>query len=369
MKENPQIMKIAFLGDIALVGQYNEKKDFDVSKSIDYLKKLLAQYDFIVANLESPLTDKTTSFVCKSMHLRTKKENVRVLKELGVDAVTLANNHILDFGRKGLNDTINTLEAAGIGWYGVDGKTLFLEMDEKICLSGFCCYSANGTGYIDAKRKNGINALTLEKAMSQLKNDKESGAVSIVSIHWGLEHTNYPAYEHIKLAEKIAQMNQAVIHGHHPHIIQGIQRKDNGSIVAYSLGNAIFDTVVSLNNKFSVEMNEQNRKALVLDVEIKDGRIARYSYKGFYIGKREIEGLDIGEDMELISKQIDRISNITDYQNMRMEQYKKVIQSKFGNHDIKWLMSRMNYYSIGAYITGRLRNKKYEKEAEKFING
>lgn len=362
-------MKIAFLGDIALVGQYDKKTNPDVSSQIAYLKKLLAQYDFVAANLESPLTDKTASFVCKSMHLRSEKENITVLKELGVDAVTLANNHILDFGRKGLEDTIDALETAGIGWYGVNGKTLLLEMDEKICLSGFCCYSANGAGYTSAGRKEGINTLTLENVMSQVENDKKAGAVSVVSIHWGLEHTNYPAYEHIKLAEKIAQMNQTVIHGHHPHIVQGIQQKDNGSVIAYSLGNAVFDAVTSLNKKFRVEMNEQNRKALVLEVEIKDGRIAGYSYKGFYIGSNRIESLNIGREIELISKQIEEISDIAGYEKMRMEQYKKVIQSKFGKHDMKWLMSRMNYYSIGAYITGRLRYTKYKKEAEKFING
>ena len=104
-------------------------------------------------------------------------------------------------------------------------------------------------------------------------------------------------------------------------------------------------------------MNEQNRKALVLEVEIKDRRIAGYSYKGFYIGR----------EIELISRQIEEISDIAGYEKMCMEQYKKVIQSKFGKHDMKWLMSRMNYYSIGVKLMSRSISKRYKAEAEKFM--
>ena len=114
-------------------------------------------------------------------------------------------------------------------------------------------------------------------------------------------------------------------------------------------------------------MNEQNRKALVLEVEIKDRRIAGYSYKGFYIGSNGIESLNIGREIELISRQNEEISDIAGYEKMCMEQYKKVIQSKFGKHDMKWLMSRMNYYSIGVKLMSRSISKRYKAEAEKFM--
>ena len=124
-------MKIAFLGDIALVGHFDLEFNADAERRIDYLQKVLREYDYVVANLESPLTSKKTSMVCKSMHLQSCLKNVTILKTLGVNAVTLANNHILDFGMKGLYETINALESVGIGWYGVNGKTLLLNQDEK----------------------------------------------------------------------------------------------------------------------------------------------------------------------------------------------------------------------------------------------
>lgn len=359
-------MRIAFLGDIALVGQFDMETNEDVGKRIGCLQEMLKGYDYVIANLESPLTNKTSSIVCKSMHLRTGVMNISILKELGVSAVTLANNHILDFGDKGLDDTINTLETAGIGWYGVNGKTLLLDQDEKINLSGFCCYSTNGVGYATDGKK-GINTLTLESVMNQVEKDSRSSAVSVLSLHWGLEHTNYPAYEHIKLAEKVMSKNQVIIHGHHPHAIQGIRQADNGSVVAYSLGNAIFDTTTSLNNKFKVEMNEQNRKSFILEVEITDGRIISYSYKGYYIGKQGIKTFDITEEINRISDVIGSISDVKVYQQMRMEQYKKIVQEKFGKHDLKWLVSRINYYSIGAKLASRSISKKYEEERKKIL--
>ncbi|MCD8052481.1 MAG: CapA family protein [Lachnospiraceae bacterium] len=359
-------MRIAFLGDIALVGQFDKNINTDVEKKIAYLRDMLGEYDYVIGNLESPLTNKTSSMVCKSMHLRTDTKNVSTLKELGVNAVTLANNHILDFGDRGLEDTINALEREGIDWYGVNGKTLFLNREERINLSGYCCYSTHGVGYAKDGKK-GINTLTLESAIKQAEKDKQSGNVSVFSIHWGLEHTNYPAYEHIELAKKIMSKNQVVIHGHHPHAIQGIQQSDNGSVVAYSLGNAIFDTTTSLNNKFRVEMNEQNRRSYILEIEIIDGRITNYSYKGFYIGEQGIRAIDITEEVESISGVIDSISDVDAYQQMRLDQYHKIIQMKFGKHDFKWLASRLNYYSVGAKIASKSITKKYEKEKEKFL--
>lgn len=82
------------------------------------------------------------------MHLRSDIENGTILKELGINAVSLANNHVYDFGRKGVEETISELDRLNILWYGIDGKTVYTEVcGQKIALSGFCCYSTNGVNY------------------------------------------------------------------------------------------------------------------------------------------------------------------------------------------------------------------------------
>lgn len=357
-------MKIAFLGDIAFLGQFDKKKNSDVEDKLVYLKNELAQYDYVVANLESPLTSRDKTMVCKSMHLKADPCNVELLKYLNVSAVSLANNHIADYGMAGLRETERILDEAGIAWFGVQNKSLEVDIKgEKVSLSGFCCYSSNGTHY----ERDGINLLTRDNLEKQMEQDECRGALTVMSLHWGLEHTNYPAYEHICLMKNLLQKHKAVVCGHHPHIVQGVQQIGE-SVVAYSVGNAIFDTCISRNGKLEVALNEGNRKCFCLGVVIEKGEVCEHSVNGFYIGADGIEAYDIEEEIRQISAKLD-VKDVAQYEQLRTEQFKNVIESKFGKHDLKWAMSRMNYYAIGAKISGVLRSKKYKKEVERFING
>lgn len=87
-------MKIAMLGDIALVGKYDLARSEEAFGRVQRIADELARYDFVVANLESPMTESLRSRVPKSLHVRTSPRSVELLKALHVNAVTLANNHI-----------------------------------------------------------------------------------------------------------------------------------------------------------------------------------------------------------------------------------------------------------------------------------
>lgn len=353
-------MKIAFLGDIALVGQFS-----NAGNNIDYLCKLLEGYDYIVANLESPLTNKTKTMIPKSMHLRADERSTEVLKRLKINAVTLANNHTYDYGRKGVEDTIRVLDAAGIKWYGIDGKTITETVNgERFTLSGFCCLSTNGTGCRKESGK-GINTLTRSALEAQIKLDKENDAVSVVSVHYGIEHTNYPALEHIRLFERISSENTVIIHGHHPHQIQGIEEK-NGSLIAYSLGNALFDKTTSISGTLTVELNEENRKSFVLGVSVENRHVVGYETKGFFIADTGIVSYDVANELESISEPLRKIIDKEAYQKARQKQYQTTLNRKFGKHDVKWLISRLNYYSLGAKLGSMKRAKEYQKIIDEF---
>lgn len=350
-------MKIAFLGDIALIGQFSCLNSENIDERISYLKQLLEGYDYVVANLESPLTNRKKSSVPKSMHLRSDEKNVRILKFLGVKAVSLANNHMLDFGKQGLDDTIKLLEKKGIKWYGAYGKNLVETIKgERLSFSGFCCYSTNAFGY--SEKNKGINALTPFSLKEQLNRDVKEKCFSVLSLHWGIEHTNYPAIEHIKLIKELSANYSFIVHGHHPHQIQGIQMYNN-SLTAYSLGNAIFDKCTSINGNLTVELNEYNRRSFVLSVTIDNRRIQQYSISGFYIGNNGIEPYSIEEELASISKDLENINNESLYQKRRRDQYSKVIKNKFGRHDLHWFLSRFNYYGIGAKIISIINCKRY----------
>jgi len=360
-------MRIAFLGDVALIGKYDLTKNPLARKRLERIAAILSDFDYVVANLESPLTNKKNTMVCKSMHLKTPTLNIEILRYLHINAVSLANNHLYDYGVQGLDDTIETLERSSVEWFGANSKYLIKEIGrEKVCFSGFCCFSTNGSGYIEGQSKEGINTLTYNSIMKQIDADRENEVISVMSFHWGDEHTNYPKYEHICLAKSIAQKKDVVICGHHPHIIQGVQ-KINNSLVAYSLGNFLFDDCVSITDSFTLKQNENNKKSFILEVNIENGTIKNCKYLGF---KDEADGLDffnINSEIDQISLPLYKIDNVDEYNAMRQKQIKKVVFEKFGKHNLNWLLSRLNYYSIGAYVFSKLREKKYLKEADRFL--
>jgi poly-gamma-glutamate synthesis protein (capsule biosynthesis protein) len=271
-----------------------------------------------------------------------------------------------DYGRSGLEETIEVLEKNNIDWFGVNKKNILRVIQgDKISLSGFACYSTNGSGY---RRKNGtlgINPLSYDLVVEQLEEDRKNNAYSIMSFHWGDEHTNYPKYEHIELARKIVNNKDVIIHGHHPHVIQGIQKYKN-SIISYSLGNFIFDDCVSVNGKFFLKQNEQNKKSFILEVEIENGTIIGTSPIGFRETNDAFEFFNIEKEIKEISSKLEQISSIDEYENFRLMQIYKVRKDKFGKRDFAWLMSRLNYYSIGARITTEIRKRKYEEISKKF---
>lgn len=362
-------MKVAFLGDIALIGKYDLTNNPRVKDKLQVLSQKLKEYDYVVGNLESPLTDKDKTMVCKSMHLKTPIVNVELLKYLNVNAVSLANNHLYDYGSKGLRDTIKILNSNDIDWFGANSKSILKEINgEKVCLSGFCCYSTNGTGYIENRKKEGINLLSYENIINQLGIDKKSGAFSIMSFHWGDEHTNYPKYEHLCLAKKIAKNKDVLIVGHHPHIIQGVQKIEN-SVIAYSLGNFLFDDCVSITGDFKLKQNRNNKKSFIFEVEMENGSITEQRYHGLRDEEKGFVFFNIENELNEISKPLTNIKDIHKYQDIRRSQIEKVNHEKFGRRDFKWLMSRLNYYSIGAYITTKFRKRKYLEKAEKFLGG
>ena len=124
-------MKLALLGDIAVFedGLLNTEYRENFREVSEYL----ANFDYVVANLEAPITDRKRTLVCKGMHLRTSSKIAELLKYLHVNAVCLSNNHTYDFGKAGIRDTQKTLESNDIAFFGVNGKTLDVNVaNEKL---------------------------------------------------------------------------------------------------------------------------------------------------------------------------------------------------------------------------------------------
>lgn len=341
-------MKIAFLGDIALIGKYDLSTHNNVFERLLELKNKLNEYDYVIANLESVFTKKSKTIVPKSMHLKSNPINVEILKYLNVSAVTLANNHINDFGAKAIQDTINVLEDNNIEWFGLNNKNIVVKIQNNhISLHGYCCLTTNPTGFRVGKYK--VNILNKDKVEKELLENEKNEYLSVLSIHWGREHTNLPNYEHLELVNILSKKFDFIIHGHHPHVLQPIT-KVNNSYISFSLGNCLFDDMVSINGKKIVKQNEMNRTSLIYELEISDNKIQKESLIGF----KEINNIvffDIKEKIETYNKVL-QIKDKNFYNKQRNNQFNSTINEKFGKRNFCWYLSKINYNSMLSVLYG-----------------
>lgn len=247
----PQVNEEVILtavGDISYsrgVGRVIKKQNdiiYPFQKVRDYLKKA----DLVFGNLETPITP-GREILDFEMVFRSDPGTGRALKQAGFSILSLANNHTLDFGVKGLEDTINFLESVGIKYVGA-GKNKEeayrpVYIEKKGIKFAFLAYSdskivpAHYEASGDRAGTAFIGANHIEKAIKEAK--KESDFV-IVSMHSGIEYAEGPNENQINFAHAVIDAGADLIIGHHPHVIQLLE-KYKGKFIFYSLGNFVFD--------------------------------------------------------------------------------------------------------------------------------
>lgn len=197
------------------------------------IKPLLNSYEFKVGNLEGPIWE-TASTTLDTMTFAFQPELVRPLKDLGFTALSLANNHALNQGRAGLENTRRTLEAWKVISFGDPNNLAEASYwagelgSRRIALVGEHDLIANGQQDI-------------EKVIGRLKGE---GYFVIVYPHWGAEYvTTIPADERMR-AHRLIDSGADLIIGAHPHVVQPIEvYRDR--VIFYSLGNLLFDQYFS----------------------------------------------------------------------------------------------------------------------------
>jgi len=263
------------VGDIMLDRgvEYMVKKEgkgdfkFPFLKIADDLKKA----DILFGNLESIISDKGAK-VGSIYSFRAEPEAIEGLIYAGFDIVSVANNHIFDYGREAMEDNFKKLKEAGIGYVGGG-------FDEKEVRSGvmrelkktkitFLAYTDKGIKYWQATdSRSGIGWLD-EKIKDDIKRVKENSDLVIVSFHTGEEYHSQPTKEQKYFSHLAIDSGADLVIGHHSHVIQPVEKYKNGW-VAYSLGNFVFDQSFS----------EETRKGLLLEVIIKDKKIKEVNPK------------------------------------------------------------------------------------------
>jgi len=249
--------RLAAVGDIMLGGTAApEMGKYGYDYPFEHTKDILNQAQIVFGNLEGPLTDGGANDTPKKYVFRSPPDKVApALARAGFNVVSLANNHTLDYGPKGLDDTRAALEKAGIKPVGA-GRNV-AEARTAVYVS---CPPPRGSGFShDFSTKVAFLAysLTLPEEFwagvdkpgtafgherfirADVAAAREMADIVVVSFHWGQEGKTELRDYQVQLAHAAIDAGAAAVLGHHPHILQGVERYKNG-VILYSLGNFAF---------------------------------------------------------------------------------------------------------------------------------
>lgn len=180
--------------------------------------------DITTANLETTFTTANLK-VPKTYNFKAPPEFAEVLTSSSIEAVNISNNHIMDYGTKGYQDTVSTLKVNNINYFGEGNKYISELKGVKFGFLGYKGFDANKT--------------FLNKLKADIDELKKQNCVVIINFHWGIERDYSPNSTQKNIAHFAVDNGADLIIGHHPHVIQGLE-KYKGKIIAYSLGNFSF---------------------------------------------------------------------------------------------------------------------------------
>jgi len=322
------VVKLAAIGDIALSHGYNELL---VSYGPDYpfakVRSFFKEHDIILANLEAPFCKSGETYPLKCS-LRADPKYITGLKTAGINLVSLANNHILDYRELAFSKTRELLDQYNIKHFGA-GNNL-REAREPVVYNvkgvssgflGYCDVQIDSPFYA-SEQKRGISPLKMEYLKNDIAKLSQKVDIVIVSLHWGVENWSYPTPQQRKQAHQIIEYGADIIIGHHPHVIQGIEQYQGGYII-YSLGNFLFSDInwswVNENSKTinsKVILENKNRESLILSMTFDSKGIREIEYRPCVIdADSQVNLLDYDH------KIMKRLNNLS--QKMMIDDYEK----------------------------------------------
>jgi poly-gamma-glutamate capsule biosynthesis protein CapA/YwtB (metallophosphatase superfamily) len=234
-------VNLMFAGDVTLAESFADTIGQDYKWAFAQMDEY-RQADIAMVNLENPLTTATHPLPDKQFNFKANPASVSVLKDGGIDLVTLANNHTMDFQAPGLVETLETLNKAGIQSIGAGRNrtearrpTILEVKGQRIAYLGY--YGAD----FGAATENaaGTNYAEESQISADIKALRPQVDWIVVNYHWGEELAEYPAEWQKDLARFTIDQGADLIVGHHPHVLQGAELY-KGRAIAYSLGNFIF---------------------------------------------------------------------------------------------------------------------------------
>lgn len=269
-------VRLAFLGDVMLGRLVNRALQ---TRPPAYpwgdLLPVLQATDGVVCNLECVLSDRGTPWPGKLFTFRSDARNVQVLQAAGVRAVSLANNHVLDFGDEALVDCLRLLDAAGIARAGAGRDAEEAQRPARWTCQGvrvgLVAFTDNEPDWEAGPDRPGVFYAPVDPADPRFQKVLRLTAdlarevdVVVVSAHWGPNWGRRPLPEHRQAARHLASAGAQVVWGHSAHIVRGVEFVD-GCVVLYSCGDFVDD--------YAVDEVERNDWSFAFLLDWRAGRV------------------------------------------------------------------------------------------------
>ena len=241
----PGNVTLAFAGDVHFEGR-TAKLLKNPATAFGPITSLLSSADFTAVNLETAVTSRGNPQP-KTYHFRTHPTAFTALRDGGVDLVTMANNHVLDYGQTGLADTLAAAKAARFPYVGIGVNAgaawapyVTTINGTKIAVVGVSQVAELASSWVATRSRPGeANAINLGRTLAAVRAAKRLAPVVVVFMHWGTEGQACPDQNQLSLAPKLAAAGASIIIGAHAHMLQGSGWLGH-TFVAYGMGNFLW---------------------------------------------------------------------------------------------------------------------------------
>lgn len=213
-------------------------------------REVIGSADFFMVNEEFPFSDRGKQAEDKQYTFRLPPDKVSLFGEMEIDAVTLANNHALDFGQEALFDTCNVLDTAGILHTGAGENLESASYPVSVKLAGKQIGILGATrvipeaGWAAGKNHGGmLAAYDPKQLLERIQALRRENDYVIVYLHWGIERKEQPEKYQRQLGQQCIDAGADLVIGAHPHVLQGIEYY-KGKPIVYSLGNFVFGSSI-----------------------------------------------------------------------------------------------------------------------------
>jgi hypothetical protein hcinC1_06185 len=221
---------------------YYKNGVYDFTDAVKYVKDIVKDYDIAYYNQETPTGDDSIAYSGYPMFY-TPSAYVDAMQDVGFNTVSLASNHSLDKGEKGVLNTIKYFKTTNMLYNGMNDsekmRNNFTIKEKNNITYTMLSYTTKTNGLSTPKGKEYlINIYDKEQVKKDIEAIRDKVDVLIVAMHWGIEYIDMPNDEEKEIAEYLSSLGVDIIIGNHPHILQPIT-KIGDTIVMYSLGNFI----------------------------------------------------------------------------------------------------------------------------------